>query len=816
MTSSGLVRAVDGAVDGAGDGAADGAAGRPPRGAARGAAAGTTVVHEHSAGLDAFLALQRELMGRFAWEYSILPRPVEPGIVQFRDGIRAWRREGLETLPRWIATAGGPQELTDHVEGAGLRDGTRKIADALTGAGPVLREALAALAPGRDRAVEGLGRLLDLPRTDGPLREALGVPAPDEAPFTLPLYLVPLAPHPPASGFLTEGGDLAAAYIDCRRFTGTTLADGVLTLLGWALLKSFPSGPRHLSREVAARLPGATPYKRRLRAVLTKILVEMTAGHLIRAGDPGHRDCVDVLGTAWRYPRLHAVAERHWTRFLTGLADRSDALSAMAGEISRHSPRWYIDHVDASALAADFYLMEWLSAAGDRSAARRLAEWLPQLGQEFAGQLDLIIGAELGHYERVRPGTVPAPLAAFLREVTTGDSRVAWPRTRSALGQARALDLACRAFAGPGAEYGGEAWAPVAGMLRRYTRRELPLSVFVDQCFTLEHNNGSLFDKYCDTDHVLTVLDAQAAGDVDTLAEHASPEVRGRWDRYRRQAAQGYDTTWLGGPDSRPADGTRSDGTTPADGIPRTGSVPADGSTPTVGAPADGPADRTPPASYTALTVRDGEPGAIGSGSSLEISATAPDRAPGPREPVHTRRPVFRRPFPLTLHRYQEARASLRTGLGDIEVRLWPRLAPYTVDNFVGLARGTRDWTDPLSGERGAGGFYDGTDFHRRLPGFLVQGGDRSGTGQGGPGYRIPEEVWETAVFDRPFLLAMANSGKDSTGSQFFITLAAAPHLNGLYTQFGEVRDPASRHVAAAVAGSTAPVRLHTVDIVAS
>lgn len=360
------------------------------------------IVCERSANLDVFLALQRELMGRFAWEYSVLPRPVEPGIVQFRDGIRAWREGGVETLPRWIATVDDAAAMPGLVHGPGLREGTRLIADALTAAGPSLREAVDALEPVRSAAADDLGALVRRLGTDGPLRAALGVPVADDTPFTLPLYLVPLAPHPPASGFLTEGGRLAAAYIDCRRFVGTTLSDGVLTLLGWALLKESPAGPDHLSRALAARLPGGSPYARRLRAVLTKILVEMTAGHLVREAEPGHRPCVDVLGTAWRYPRLYAVAERHWNRYLTGLADRSAALSSMAAEISARSPRWYVDHVDAASLAADFYLMEWLSAAGDRPAARRLAQWLPKLGQALAGQLDLIIGAELGHYERAR------------------------------------------------------------------------------------------------------------------------------------------------------------------------------------------------------------------------------------------------------------------------------------------------------------------------------------------------------------------------------------------------------------------------------
>lgn len=736
--------------------------------------AASTISYRHSANLDLFLAMQRDLMGRFAWETSVLPRPAEPVVARFRDGIRAWRKAGVATLPSWLASVDTPAAMLGITGDPGFAEGTRWIVDALEAAGPRLSAALASLEPERTRAVENLPAQLRLDDTDGPLRAALGV---GDEPYTLALHLVTLAPHPPASGFITDSGRLAGAYIDCRRFVGPTLADGTLTLLGWALLKEF-RGPDHLSAVVAALLPGSTPYARRLRAVLTKILVELTAGHLMRSAYPGHRDCVDVLGTAWRYPRLFAVAERHWRRYLTGLADRREALSAMAVEIAAYSPRWYVDHVDASSLAADFYLMEWLAAAGDEAAARRLAHWLPQLAEEMAGQLDLIIGAELGHYERVKDASVSPPLAEFLRSVTTGDSRVGWPPVRTALGSARALDLASQAFSGPGAEFGGEAWAPVAAMLRRYVRKEIPLSVFVDQCFTLQHNNGSLFDKYCDTDHVLTVLDAQAAGDVDTLAAHASPEVRLRWREHGAKAARTYDAVWLG-----------------------VASAPPGGKLPDDSAAGSRPA------------LRGGRPGVIGCGSPLEPEALAAGSAPGAEVPVHLRRPVFRRPFPWTPRRYAKATATLLTDLGAVEMELLPESAPHAVDNFVSLARGTRPWTDPRTGRTCRGGFYDGTVFHRQIPGFLIQGGDRAGDGTGGPGYRIPEEVSAGATYDRPYLVGMSNSGKDSTGSQFFITLAPAPHLAGLFTWFGEVSDPAARRVVASIARAANPVGLQTVRV---
>ncbi len=131
--------------------------------------------------------------------------------------------------------------------------------------------------------------------------------------------------------------------------------------------------------------------------------------------------------------------------------------------------------------------------------------------------------------------------------------------------------------------------------------------------------------------------------------------------------------------------------------------------------------------------------------------------------------------------------ATLRTSEGTVQVRLLPDYAPKTVRNFVELAEGTREWTDPRSRKQTAERLYDGTIFHRVIPGFMVQGGDPLGTGTGGPGYRFADEFHPDLRFDRPYLLAMANAGPGTNGSQFFITVAPTPHLNGRHTIFGEV-----------------------------
>ena len=145
--------------------------------------------------------------------------------------------------------------------------------------------------------------------------------------------------------------------------------------------------------------------------------------------------------------------------------------------------------------------------------------------------------------------------------------------------------------------------------------------------------------------------------------------------------------------------------------------------------------------------------------------------------------------------------ATLRTSHGDIEVRLFPDHAPKTVRNFVELAQGEREWTDPATGVKGANRLYDGTVFHRVISGFMIQGGDPLGSGIGGPGYEFPDEFHPDLRFDRPYLLAMANAGPNTNGSQFFITVAPTAWLSRKHTIFGEVTDPASQKVVDAIAG---------------
>jgi peptidyl-prolyl cis-trans isomerase A (cyclophilin A) len=159
--------------------------------------------------------------------------------------------------------------------------------------------------------------------------------------------------------------------------------------------------------------------------------------------------------------------------------------------------------------------------------------------------------------------------------------------------------------------------------------------------------------------------------------------------------------------------------------------------------------------------------------------------------------------------------ATLTTTLGPVRVKLFPDHAPKTVRNFVGLADGTAEWTDPRTGKKAAGPLYDGTVFHRVIAGFMIQGGDPLGTGTGGPGYRFQDEFHPELQFDRPYLLAMANAGPGTNGSQFFVTVGPTPHLNRKHTIFGEVADQASRDVIDAIAATpTGPMDRPRTDVV--
>lgn len=150
--------------------------------------------------------------------------------------------------------------------------------------------------------------------------------------------------------------------------------------------------------------------------------------------------------------------------------------------------------------------------------------------------------------------------------------------------------------------------------------------------------------------------------------------------------------------------------------------------------------------------------------------------------------------------------ATLKTNHGDIEIELLPNFAPKTVRNFVELATGEREWTRPTDGQKTTDPLYDGTVFHRVISGFMIQGGDPLGNGTGGPGYQFADEFHPDLAFTKPYLVAMANAGPGTNGSQFFITVAPTAWLTRKHTIFGEIGDKASQKIVDTIAaGPTNP-----------
>lgn len=147
------------------------------------------------------------------------------------------------------------------------------------------------------------------------------------------------------------------------------------------------------------------------------------------------------------------------------------------------------------------------------------------------------------------------------------------------------------------------------------------------------------------------------------------------------------------------------------------------------------------------------------------------------------------------------AKATIHTNHGDIVVDLFGNHAPVTVKNFIGLADGSQEWRHPRTGEVQEGPLYKDVVFHRIIRDFMIQGGDPLGQGIGGPGYQFKDEIHPELSFNKPYLLAMANAGPGTNGSQFFITTVETPWLNGRHTIFGEVVDEDSKKVVDAIEG---------------
>jgi len=172
----------------------------------------------------------------------------------------------------------------------------------------------------------------------------------------------------------------------------------------------------------------------------------------------------------------------------------------------------------------------------------------------------------------------------------------------------------------------------------------------------------------------------------------------------------------------------------------------------------------------------------LGASAQSDSTSQAPPAKPATKPATHA--------APHTATTSAEPTTVFDTTVGKLRCKLFEKETPITVKNFIDLATGAKDWTNPVSHvTKHKTPLYDGTIFHRVIPNFMIQGGDPAGNGSGDPGYTFKDEIVSTLTFDRPGRLAMANSGPNTNGSQFFITEVPTPHLNGRHTIFGQCDD---------------------------
>ena len=714
------------------------------------------------------MALQREVFGRMSWEVCLLERPHQPEVTGFIDGLRKLRAAGINSLPHDVARSATPEAVADLAKDGADSEGWISVAHSLT----ALKEnLLSAIQQHIGTAEEEISRVKDTftaneRRYVDVMLAALGSADPA---LDLPIYLVPFVSFPPGSSFLAEGGRIGAGYVDYRRFTGPALLENMVMLAGWALLAAAPS-EASLQRQLSAGLTGTGKNVRRLKALTLMMLISLTAEHVVADSEPGYHGITELLGTNLRYRRLYDAVVSPWRHYLDGHTSHEKAIALITDRLGKQQPEWFIEQIDAASLAADYYLLEWMASNTDEVAARILAYWEPRLADEFAQHLDLAVGAELCHYDGFRTPTVPPPLREFMQRVCDGNGMLLWPAARRELGP-QAYELAEEVFAGPGAHRGGgPPWAPIAHAVSQFSSGEIPARVFIDKCFSLEHNNGCVFDKFFDTSAMIDILDGQARGDIEFLAANASQEVRRLLYRHQVLVRQDSGRRWTGAWPPEPAVAGHLE------------------------APAPDRAEWETLYGWTGSEPPQiGGRGRVGCGSKQAVDQRGDPDAPAVNPAVWRGKPRRRRVRQVPA--WRSADATVQTSLGPIELSLFPQAAPMAVGVFVQLARGEMEWLDPLTGNPGTGPFYDGTPIHRVIPDFLIQAGDRTGSGNGGPGFRFDEEDSQFR-FDQPYRVAMFNRGLGTSGSQFFITLAPATHLDGQYTIIGTVRDGLSRQVA--------------------
>jgi hypothetical protein len=488
---------------------------------------------------DLFMTLRRETTGRSHWERIILPPPHRPAVTRFAAALAELAPRQVSQLERHIALAPSLERLAASVRGeplaaevvAAMAEEAEHVEQALREFGPDPRSALG---PALDRLAEVQDKCLTF------LADAFGL---GQCAPAVEVLAAPATPRRTPCGVLLPAGR-PIAFVNHTQLRSIGLVEAVLNMTMLGALRT--GGIATPGRHIAAQLAGTPADRVRMAHTVDTILVYVTSAEAVRTFlDGDHLDLAEPLGVYITHGRLTEIIRPYWRHHLNGRLTRTAALDAITAELAAGGPALFRLR-DTAELAADFYLLEFLHARHDVAATRHLEQFEAALARDFIRYLHTAVGAELGHCQRVRPDTVADPeLRAFVTEINHGESAISWRRIFDRLGT-RALLLAEAAFEGPCIPYGGLKWSPVARTLRLHLDDVLPRRVFIDQCFTLRHNNGPLFDKCFDVSNVLTVLDAQAAADYNHLRQHASTAVSRLWTDHQRATYARRHPVWLG------------------------------------------------------------------------------------------------------------------------------------------------------------------------------------------------------------------------------------------------------------------------------
>jgi hypothetical protein len=507
---------------------------------------------ETSPVFDAYMAIKRETVGRAGWHVWLLPHPHTPSCAAFEEALKRLSRKDRAHLERHLAGNGSARDLPPTIQSVSA---AMQVVDGASRLGPVALRA----DPVRSlRLEDALGvagrRFANAPdAVVSRYLENLGTDAPR---FAVRILLVPSSPFNEPCGLLA-GSEPVTGFVNYGRFRGADLVEAVLCMVGQALMHR--SAYRALpATEIAYRLTGDRDQRLRFLRSIAYMMSLVAAAETVRAHfDPGHVDMAERLGVYLSWSGLAGVIRPIWTRFMRGELSRDEATAAIVAALSGQE-HVIVTQRNSAVLAADFYLLELMTAEGDAVAANRFARFERDLAAELAAYLHCAVGGELAHCQAEYIEHCAPDLKTFIATVNDGESGLAWPAVFTAYG-IRSLDLAERAFALRSRHGSGNQWCAVARLLRMYLDGQLPSRVFVDQCFSTRHNNGPVLDKLYDTSRIMSVLDAQAAGDVGTLLAHASTEVRRMWARktYLERHRQGHDACWLGVQPEHTADDIR-------------------------------------------------------------------------------------------------------------------------------------------------------------------------------------------------------------------------------------------------------------------